>query len=162
MFRGCGALSRKAAAERVDSLVRPPYAGLQWVLHCNRCAKATEDGSRYGATSVAGIPLKMTTLLHGLNWLCKGCVSRFFPECVARVPVSFWGPGVEGVLFARRCVTARSRSQPFATVRNRSREGRMAVPVVSSAEGVILEVSNVALLRFAWQAWHFVTFRRVL
>jgi len=23
-----------------------------------------------------------------------------------------------------------------------------------------LEVSNVALLRFAWQAWHFVTFRR--
>ena len=86
----------------------------------------------------------------------------FFPECVARVPVSFWGPGVEGVLFARRCVTARSRSQPFATVRNRLREGRMAVPVVSSAEGVILEVSNVALLRFAWQAWHFVTFRRVL
>jgi len=25
-----------------------------------------------------------------------------------------------------------------------------------------LEVSNVSLLRFAWQAWHFVTFRRVL
>ena len=24
-----------------------------------------------------------------------------------------------------------------------------------------MEVSNVALLRFAWQAWHFVTFRRV-
>ena len=27
--------------------------------------------------------------------------------------------------------------QPFATVRNRSREGRMAVPMVSSAEVVI-------------------------
>ena len=39
----------------------------------------------------------------------------------------------------------------------------MAVPIVSSAEGVLfLEVSNVSLLRFAWQAWHFVTFRRVL
>ena len=25
-----------------------------------------------------------------------------------------------------------------------------------------MEVSNVSLLRFAWQAWHFVTFRRVL
>ena len=25
-----------------------------------------------------------------------------------------------------------------------------------------LEVSDVSLLRFAWQAWHFVTFRRVL
>ena len=34
--------------------------------------------------------------------------------------------------------------------------------MVSSAEGSLLEVSHVALLRFAWQAWHFVTFRRVL
>ena len=25
-----------------------------------------------------------------------------------------------------------------------------------------MEVSDVWLLRFAWQAWHFVTFRRVL
>ena len=43
----------------------------------------------------------------------------FFPECVARVPVSLWG-----------CVrsTLRSCSQPSATVRNRSREERMAVP----------------------------------
>ena len=47
----------------------------------------------------------------------------------------------------------------LATVRNRPRE---AVPMVSFAEGVIFEVSHVALLRFAWQAWHFVTFRRVL
>ena len=34
-----------------------------------------------------------------------------FPECVARVPVSLWGSGVEGV-FARRCRTVRNRSQP--------------------------------------------------
>ena len=46
----------------------------------------------------------------------------------------------------------------FANVRNRSREPRMAVPMVSSAKGVALEVSHVALLRFAWQGWHFVTF----
>ena len=32
--------------------------------------------------------------------------------------------------------TLRLRPQPFATVRNRSREGRMAVPMVSSAKGV--------------------------
>ena len=71
-----------------------------------------------------------------------------FPECVARVPVSLWGSGVEGV-FARRCrtvrnrpqpfatvrnrsqpfATVRNRSQPFATVRNRSYELRMAVPM---------------------------------
>ena len=50
----------------------------------------------------------------------------------------------------------------FATVRNRPREDHMAVTMVSSAEGSFLEVSHVALLRFAWQAWHFVTFRRVL
>ena len=37
----------------------------------------------------------------------------FFPECVARVPVSLWGLS---------CVrqTLRNRSQPFATIRNRS------------------------------------------
>ena len=39
---------------------------------------------------------------------------------------------VEGV-FARRCATVRNRPQPFATVRNRLREGRMAVPLASSA-----------------------------
>ena len=63
-----------------------------------------------------------------------------------------WGSGVEGV-FAQRCVYVRNRfrsfSQLFAAVRNRPSEGHMAVPMVSSAEGVILEVSNVALLRFA-------------
>ena len=50
------------------------------------------------------------------------------PECVARVPVSLWGSGGLGVesVFARRC----------ATVRNRPREGRMAVPMVSCAKGV--------------------------
>ena len=49
--------------------------------------------------------------------------------------------------------TVRNRSQPSATatVRNRSREGRIAVPMVS----------YVALLRFAWQVWHFVRFKRV-
>ena len=53
----------------------------------------------------------------------------FFPECVARVPA-------EGV-FARRCVYVRSRSQPSATVRSRPRDCYMAVPIVSSAEGVL-------------------------
>ena len=33
--------------------------------------------------------------------------------------------------------TVRNRSQPFATVRSRPREPRMAVPMVSSAKGVI-------------------------
>ena len=85
------------------------------------------------------------------------------PECVARVPVSLWGLGVEGV-FARRCVYVRNRPQPsanrpqpFATVCNRSREGRMAVPMVSFAKGITL-----AYLRFAWQAWRFLALRRVL
>ena len=49
-----------------------------------------------------------------------------------------------------------------ATVSNRPCEDRMAVPMGSFAEVVLLEVSDVWLLRFAWQAWHFVTFRRVL
>ena len=66
---------------------------------------------------------------------------------------------LEGV-FPRRC-PVRNRPQPFATVRSRPREPRMAVPMASSAKGVIFGVSNVALLRLAWQAWHLVTFRCV-
>ena len=94
--------------------------------------------------------------------------SMIFPECVARVPVSLWGSGGWGCVRStlrprpQPSATVRNRSQPFATVRNRPRDPRMAVPMGSSAEVVILGFSDVSLLRFAWQAWHFVTFRRVL
>ena len=57
----------------------------------------------------------------------------FFPECVARVPVSLWGSGGWGCVRS----TLRSRAQPFATVRNRPCEDHMAVPMGSSAEVVI-------------------------
>ena len=40
-------------------------------------------------------------------------------------------------MFARRCPTVRNRPQPPATVRNRSRDCYMAVPMVSSTEVVI-------------------------
>ena len=43
---------------------------------------------------------------------------RFFPECVARVPVSLWGSGGWGCVRS----TLRLWSQPSATVRNRSYE----------------------------------------
>ena len=59
-------------------------------------------------------------------------VGWIFPECVARVPVSLWGSGGWGCVLS----TLRLCPQPFATVRNHSREGRMAVPMVSSAKGV--------------------------
>ena len=39
-------------------------------------------------------------------------------------------------MFARRCICGRNRPQPFATVRNRSCEDRIAVPMVSFAEVV--------------------------
>ena len=39
----------------------------------------------------------------------------FFPECVARVPVSLWGSGGWGCVRS----TLPNRPQPFATVRNR-------------------------------------------
>ena len=62
-----------------------------------------------------------------------GRLEQFFPECVARIPVSLWGSGGWGCVRS----TLRLRSQPSATVRNHSREGPMAVPMVSSAEGVL-------------------------
>ena len=40
-------------------------------------------------------------------------------------------------MFARRCVHGRNRPQPSATVRNRPCDCYMAVPMVSSAGGVI-------------------------
>ena len=87
------------------------------------------------------------------------------PECVARVPVSLWGSG------GWECVpsTLRPRPQPFATVRNRPQpfatvRTRSVWPCLWEVlqRWSFLEVSDVSLLRFAWQAWHFVTFRRVL
>ena len=62
-------------------------------------------------------------------------------------------------MFARRCVRVRNRSQPSATVRTNS-----VWPCLWEVlqRWSFLEVSDVSLLRFAWQAWHFVTFRRVL
>ena len=62
-------------------------------------------------------------------------------------------------MFARRCVRERNRPQPSATVRTNS-----VWPCLWEVlqRWSFLEVSDVSLLRFAWQAWHFVTFRRVL
>ena len=56
-----------------------------------------------------------------------------FPECVARVPVSLWGSGGWGCVRS----TLRLWSQPFAAVRNRPRDPRMAVPMGSFAEVVL-------------------------
>ena len=46
-------------------------------------------------------------------------VHQIFPECVARVPFSLWGLGVEGV-FTQRCFYVRNRPQSSATVRLRA------------------------------------------
>jgi hypothetical protein len=52
----------------------------------------------------------------------QGFCLDVFPECVARVPVSLWGPG------SWKCVSL-DVVPPFATVLNRSREVAMAVPL---------------------------------
>ena len=63
-------------------------------------------------------------------------------------------------MFARRGATVPNRSQPSTTVRV-----RLVWPCLWQVlqQGSHLQVSSVALLRFAWQAWHFVTvvFRNV-
>ena len=45
----------------------------------------------------------------------KYMITCFFPECVARVPVSLWGSGGEAV-FAKSCVCGRNRRQMSATL----------------------------------------------
>ena len=98
----------------------------------------------------AGIP-QMILQSAGIGAM----MCHVFPECVARVPVSLWGSGGWGCVRS----TLLPRPQPFATVRVRT-----VWPCLWEVlqRWSFLEVSNVSLLHFAWQAWHFVTFRRVL
>ena len=55
----------------------------------------------------------------------------------SRFTLGVWGLRVCSLDVAFTTATIRHRPQPFATVRNRPREGRMAVPMVSFAKGVI-------------------------
>ena len=138
---------------------------------------------------------KRGNLFNSGEWHIHGIIMFFSWMRSKGSRISLWGSGGCGRS------TLRNRSQPFATVRNRSGEAHMAVPMASSAavapcqlqepgspepiavnpflmqtqkqncekimygcrrrKGSLLQVSSVALLRFAWQAWHFVTFRRV-
>ena len=55
----------------------------------------------------------------------------------SRFTLGIWGLRVCSLDVAQPFATVRNRPQPSPTVRNRPREGHMAVPMVSSAEGVI-------------------------
>ena len=99
------------------------------------------------------------TLLHYSRMRSKG--SRF--------TLGVWGLRVCSLDVASASATVRNRPQPSATVRNRSQpfatvRTRSVWPCLWEVlqRWSFLEVSDVSLLRFAWQAWHFVTFRRVL
>ena len=78
----------------------------------------------------------------------------------SRFTLGVWGLRVCSLDVA---FVVRNRPQPFATVRATVRV-RTVWPCLWEVlqRWSFLEVSDVSLLRFAWQAWHFVTFRRVL
>ena len=75
-----------------------------------------------------------------------------FPECVARVPVSLWGSG------GWECVrsTLRNRPQPFATVRNRSREQQGSRLEVSASRSFVSRGRHGT----SWHSDVFVTRRK--
>ena len=101
------------------------------------------------------VPSRRSLPASGPPWALR---SWIFPECVARFPVSR-GLKVCSLDVAEPFATVRNRSQPSASVRANS-----IWPCLWEVlqRWSFLEVSDVSLLRFAWQAWHFVTFRRVL
>ena len=70
----------------------------------------------------------------------------------SRFTLGVWGLRVCSLDVAFTFATVRNRPQPFATVR------AIAIWPCLLQKRCFLEVSNVSLLRFAWQAWHFVTF----
>ena len=72
----------------------------------------------------------------------QGFCLDVFPECVARVPVSLWGPG------SWKCVSL-DVVPPFATVRNRSREVAMAVPLQRLRKPAA-RLGEVFFLRTKW------------
>ena len=77
--------------------------------------------------------LPYALLFYWCYWhFVLGPLHFFSPECVARVPVSLRGSGDWGCV----CSMLHLRSQPSTIVRNRPREGHVAVPMVSSAEGI--------------------------
>ena len=91
-----------------------------------------------GLTSYSFLELLYLILPYALSFywfywhFVLGPCILFSPECVARVPVSLRGSGDWGCVRS----TLHLRSQPSTVVRNRPREGHMAVPMVSSAEGI--------------------------
>ena len=105
---------------------------------------------------------------HGFGFLQQNPFSRMRSKgsCFT---LGVWGLRVCSLDVAFTVATVRNRSQPFATVRNRSQPSatvrmRSVWPCLWEVLQRLsfLEVSDVSLLRFAWQAWHFVIFRRVL
>ena len=89
-----------------------------------------------------------------LLWSCSRMRSKG-----SRFTLGVWGLRVCSLDVAFVVAAVRNRPQPFATVR-----ARTIWPCLWEVlqRWSFLEVSDVSLLRFAWQAWHFVTFRRVL
>ena len=84
----------------------------------------------------------------------------------SRFTLGVWGLRVCSLDVAFVAATVRNRPQPFATVRNRPQPSARLLYGRAYGKfcrgGQFLEVSNFSLPRFAWQAWHFVTFRGVL
>ena len=124
---------------------KPRYA---WCPRSNLCSAGFVAESRRQVTSVS---LKIDDEIQRTRYdeICRD-VTRY--DEIWRdsgFPFHSGGLLVAGV-FARRCPTVRNRPQPSATVRNRPREGHMAVPLVSSAEGVTFG---------GFTMWHFFVSR---
>ena len=75
----------------------------------------------------------------------------FFPECVARVPVSLWGSGGSGCVRS----TLPNRPQPSAWTRYGRAYGKFC------KRGRFWRFETSCCFVSRGQAWHFVTFRRV-
>ena len=112
----------------------------------------------------SGFPCSCRILSTRLAASCRAL--RIFPECVAKGSrFTFGGLGVDPC--SRDPASGvRKRPQPFATVRNRPQASatvrlRPSWPQSCRANVTFLTCQKMWSCRFAWQAWHFVTFQHV-
>ena len=161
-------MSRLSPADPADPLQflrwRSEIAWMHWLwwiaATCTSSPFCLPKSLRHKMLEPSPTNIQLNNLAKVVRWCLRMRLSSSRMRSKgSRFTLRVWGLRVCSLDVAFTVATVRNRSQPPATVRVRT-----VWPCLWEVlqEGSFLEVSDVWLLRFAWQAWHFVTFSNVL